>query len=101
MMKWTKSLFGCSIDTPVYGDTLDNANIIEEGKFVPTPPPIVFEYKVYLRDAGKSVTINATRCTAYNTIYAFYYGDRTVGLFEKDVVKYIKADIPEELLNEV
>lgn len=98
MIEWLKNLFKSSTYGAIYGDIAEIAEK-EEEKFVPAP--IVFEYKVYLRDAGKTVTITATGCSTYDTIYAFYYGGRIVGLFEKDVVRYIKADIPEELLNEV
>ena len=61
------------------------------------PPPIVYEYKVYMKDTCTS-NIMANRCCVHSTLYTFYFRNTIVGLFEKDIVKYIKADIPVSLL---
>lgn len=101
MIEWIKNLICKEKYIPTDAELAKERDLAREKYFADlpeAPPPIVYEYKVYMKDSSKSITIRATSCFVHSTLYTFYFRNTIVGLFEKDIVKYIKADIPVSLL---
>lgn len=103
MIEWIKQLFSKGgKHVPTYGDIakIESGAIVSKHELASRP---VYDYKVYMKDNSKTVTVRANSFHEYPYLqsYWFQYKGTNIACFDKESVRYIKADLAGPSYDEV